>query len=273
MSYQAVNWALAQDVRHSAAKFLLVVMAHHADKNTWESFLAVKRLAQCTGQDRKTVIVNIARLVSEGFLIDTKRKVGETGQIPVYLLNSTKSGTVSGGEDGGDEDESVQRNSTEIGTAYEAKGTEIGTVQEAGNSTVFPDNSTVFPSKESQISLERVPNLVPVIENLIEKQKKEKKNKEIELPDWLPIDAWNGFLEMRRTIKKPMTDRGKELAIEKLKKLLDAGQNIEAVLNESTMNNWQGLFEIKAKPNQKVDRHGGFGKQDYHAGVADDGSF
>lgn len=273
MSYQAVNWALAQDVRHSAAKFLLVVMAHHADKNTWESFLAVKRLAQCTGQDRKTVIVNIARLVADEFLIDTKRKVGETGQIPVYLLNSTKSGTVSGGDDEGSDYESVQKNSTEIGTAYEAKSTEIGTASEVGNSTVFPHNSTVFPLKESQISLETVPNLGPVIEHLKVKQKKEGKNIGADLPDWLPIDAWNGFLEMRKTIKKPMTEQGKKLAIGKLKNFLDAGQDIEAVLNESTMNNWQGLFELKSKPNQKVDRHGGFGKQDYHAGVADDGSF
>lgn len=273
MSYQAVNWALAQDVHHSAAKFLLVVMAHHADKNTWESFLAVKRLAQCTGQDRKTVIVNIARLVEGEFLIDTKRRVGETGQIPVYLLNSTKTGTVSGNEEGSEDEGAVQKNSTEIGTAYEDKSTEIGTVSNGDNSTVFPSNSTVFPVKESQISLETVPNLGPVIEHLKVKQKKEGKNIGADLPDWMPVDAWNGFLEMRKTIKKPMTEQGKKLAIGKLKNFLDAGQDIEAVLNESTMNNWQGLFELKSKPKQKVDKHGGFGNQDYRQGVGDDGSF
>jgi len=273
MSYQAVNWALAQDVQHSAAKFLLVVMSHHADKNTWESFMAIKRMAQFTGQDRKTVIVNIARLVDGGFISDTKRRVGETGQIPVYVINGPKNGTVQSDEDDDEPSSPVQGNSAEIGTVGEAKSAEIGTVREGGNSTVFPGNSTVFPVKESQISLERVPNLVPVIERLKEKQKKEEKTKGIELPDWMPVDAWDGFLEMRKTIKKPLTDRAKVLAIGKLQELRDAGQDAEAVLNQSTMNNWQGLFEVRAKPNQKVSKHGGFGNQDYRAGIGDDGSF
>jgi hypothetical protein len=277
MSYQAVTWAIDQDIPHSSAKFVLVVMAHKAHSATWESYLTVKTIAGKTGQDRKTVIANITRLVDLGFLIDTKRRVGETGQIPVYRLNGTENGTVSGDEGGGDEED----NGTEFGTAKDSQKRDSS---QDSNSTVFPGNSTVFPSKESQFSveesqfsLERVPKTGHEREILRTKNTtKNKSNKpaaQIELPEWMPVDAWNGFIEMRKTIKKPMTDRGKELAIEKLKKLLDAGQNIEAVLNESTMNNWQGLFEIKSKPNGKVDKHGGFGKQDYHAGVADDGSF
>lgn len=272
MSYQAVNWALAQDVHHSAAKFLLVVMAHHADKNTWESFMAVKSMTSCTGQDRKTVIVNVARLIEGGFIADTKRRVGETGQIPVYLINGTKNGTASDEE----ADDENQKNSTKFGTAKEVEEYQIRESLEKDNSTVFPHNSTVFPLKESQISLETVPNLVPVIEHLIEKQKKEKKttaSEKTDIPDWVPAKAWKAFLEMRVKIKKPMTEYAKELALKELQTLVDSGQSAEAVINQSVMKAWQGFFPLKTAGNGTVSRHGGFGNQDYRAGVADDGSF
>lgn len=281
MSYQAVTWAIAQDIPHSSAKFVLVVMAHKAHSATWESYLTVKSIAGKTGQDRKTVIANIARLVELGFLIDTKRRVGETGQIPVYQLNGTENGTLSEDESGGDEGDGGEKNSTEFGTAKDSRKRDSS---QNSNSTVFPGNSTVFPSKESQFSakesqfsLETVPKTGHERELLRNKNTTKNKNNkpaaQIELPDWMPVDAWNGFIEMRNTIKKPMTDHAMKLAIEKLKKFLDAGQDIEAVLNNSTMSNYQGLFELKAKKPEKVDRHGGFGKQDYREGVSDDGSF
>lgn len=267
MSYQAVNWALAQDVRHSAAKFLLVVMAHYADKNTWESFLAVKRMTECTGQDRKTVIVNIARLIEEGFIADTKRRVGETGQIPVYLINGPKNGTAS--DEGSNETD--ESNGTEFGTAKESQKRDA---LESGNSTVFPHNSTVFPLKQSQISLETVPKTVPVIERLKENRKKEPKSSSAtEIPDWVPDRAWKAFVEMRQKIKKPLTEYAKELALKDLQNLVEQGQNAEAVINQSVLKSWQGFFAVKAAANGTVNRHGGFGNQDYRSGVAEDGSF
>lgn len=64
------------------------------------------------------------------------------------------------------------------------------------------------------------------------------------LPDWLPADAWAGYLEMRKKIRKPMTDRAVQLAINTLDKLRGEGQDVGAVLDQSTMNSWQGLFAI-----------------------------
>lgn len=65
------------------------------------------------------------------------------------------------------------------------------------------------------------------------------------LPDWVPADAWAGYIEMRKKIKKPMTDRATVLAVGVLIKLRDAGNEPGAVLDQSTMNSWQGLFEVK----------------------------
>lgn len=67
-----------------------------------------------------------------------------------------------------------------------------------------------------------------------------------QLPEWLPVPAWNSYLEMRRKIRKPLfSDRGIGLAITRLDKLRQAGHNPEKVLDQSILNCWQGLFELK----------------------------
>lgn len=67
------------------------------------------------------------------------------------------------------------------------------------------------------------------------------------LPDWLPADCWTAFVEMRKAIKKPLTPGGIPLAMQKLDTLRAAGNDPRAVLEQSTLNSWQGLFEIKAQ--------------------------
>ena len=61
--------------------------------------------------------------------------------------------------------------------------------------------------------------------------------------------AFTGYVEMRKQMKKPMTDRAIELAIKKLHRLAvlpfsDLMDNKHAIqiLNQSVMNGWQGLF-------------------------------
>ena len=53
------------------------------------------------------------------------------------------------------------------------------------------------------------------------------------------------FIKMRKAIGKPLTTRGLELMI---KKLLDLATNVDEqveILNNSIMNNWQGIFPLK----------------------------
>ena len=67
-----------------------------------------------------------------------------------------------------------------------------------------------------------------------------------ELPDWLPREAWTGFEEMRRKIKKPLTDRAAAMAIRKLGTLRLEGHDPAEVLDQSTLNCWQDLYPLKA---------------------------
>ena len=59
------------------------------------------------------------------------------------------------------------------------------------------------------------------------------------------IKAWKNYKNMRKKIKKPMTEYAEELIIKKLNKLSD-NENIQiAILNQSIMNSWQGIYPLK----------------------------
>lgn len=80
-------------------------------------------------------------------------------------------------------------------------------------------------------------------ERMIKKIKKESKG-------MFPLcQAWNDYLEMRIKIKKPLTDGAKGMAVKKLIVLQALGHDPVEVLNQSTFNSWQGLFEVKGKEN------------------------
>ncbi len=69
----------------------------------------------------------------------------------------------------------------------------------------------------------------------------------MELPSWINEEDWNGFVEMRKKIKAPLTERAKRMAIESLRKLRDSGQDPNLVLQQSEFNNWKGLFPVKGQ--------------------------
>lgn len=70
-------------------------------------------------------------------------------------------------------------------------------------------------------------------------------NKGILIPDWLPTDKWQDFKDHRKALKKPLTPKAEQLAISKLDSLRISGNDPVEVINNSIMNGWQGLFELK----------------------------
>jgi len=67
----------------------------------------------------------------------------------------------------------------------------------------------------------------------------------IVLPDWLPKETWDAFIQMRKRIGKPPTDYAINLIIAKLERFKSNGQDIKAVLEKSITSSWQDVFEIK----------------------------
>ncbi|WP_448213522.1 replication protein [Colwellia sp. MEBiC06753] len=80
---------------------------------------------------------------------------------------------------------------------------------------------------------------------------KVKNNKDVEisnlvLPDFLTNTLWQQFVEHRKQMKSPLTEHAQQLAINKLIALHQQGQSIEAVINQSILNGYKGLFEVSA---------------------------
>lgn len=67
------------------------------------------------------------------------------------------------------------------------------------------------------------------------------------LPEWLPLKAWEGYIAMRKKKRAVMTDRAIELRLADLKSMLDEGQDIAAVLDQSTANGWTDVYPVKEK--------------------------
>lgn len=124
MSVEAITWALKAPVPASSAKFVLVVLANQANDETGLAFPSVKYLSDATGQDRKTIIANLAKLVKWGLIEDTGDRVGRTRQVIVYRLVKDSALFT---------EQSQKRNSPKNGTV-----------------PFFLGKSTVFPRKQSQ---------------------------------------------------------------------------------------------------------------------------
>lgn len=117
------------------------------------------------------------------------------------------------------------------------------------NVDIIKDSADIIPDNSDRIEHSR------------EKKSREKKsrvenNKAASPPRYYTDDLLNqaflDFMEMRRKIKKPMTDRAVALAMNKLKELSclpfsDGMDNDLAIkiLEQSTLNCWQGLFPLK----------------------------
>jgi hypothetical protein len=148
MSYEAMRWALSQPVEKSSAKFVLVAMADcvNAEAGDMLCWPSTQHIAEITNQDRKTVLDNMRRLREAGFIHDTGKRRGITGQVAVYLLKTPENGIVSKGPAPAETGESTASNGTEIGT-----GPENGTVPKTDS------NSPVFPVEQSRFSHPTVP--------------------------------------------------------------------------------------------------------------------
>ena len=78
------------------------------------------------------------------------------------------------------------------------------------------------------------------------KKSKQADEIEIELPDWLPADAWTDWVEHRREVKAPLTQRAAELSIKTLAKLKDQGNNPVEVIEQSVLSGkWTALYPVK----------------------------
>lgn len=90
------------------------------------------------------------------------------------------------------------------------------------------------------------------------KVKKDKKEKNIntttlykDVPDKLR-EVLIDFEEMRKSIKKPMTDRARTVLVKKLNELANGDIEMQIqIVEQSILNSWQGVYELKERNNEQ----------------------
>ncbi len=104
--------------------------------------------------------------------------------------------------------------------------------------------------------------------NAIEEEKEEEKNKnnkknkekdflETEFSNPEVISTIQEFIKMRKLIKKPLTDFALTKLCNKLKKLSNDDNTQIKILEQSIMNNWQDIYELKNDSQPKTNKGNG----------------
>jgi hypothetical protein len=65
------------------------------------------------------------------------------------------------------------------------------------------------------------------------------------IPEWIPTQIWADFKEFRIRKRAPLTSRAIKGIVTKLESLRLVGNDPESVLEQSIVNGWAGVFEIK----------------------------
>lgn len=92
-------------------------------------------------------------------------------------------------------------------------------------------------------------NHKPITNNQIKKEAQPL----VDLPDWLDKETWDALVDMRKRIKKPMTDHAQKLMLGKLYKMKEAGHDIKTIMEKTIVNSWLDVYEPKVV--QQVSRN------------------
>lgn len=112
--------------------------------------------------------------------------------------------------------------------------------QSDGNANAYADAS---PNAMRTHSEGNAPRARPQTPDSIHQRKEEAELPlSFALPDWIPTEAWDGYVAMRKKQRKPMTDRARDLKIAELQRFRDEGYDLGAILDKSTANCWTDIY-------------------------------
>lgn len=225
-----IEWEWYDDINTKVLFLHLLLTANHKDKK-WQGKI-IKR-----GQK----ITSIQHLADETNLTGQQirtalSKLKSTGEITIEITNKYSLVTIEKYSDyqDGDEENNKQNNkqiNNQITSEQQANNKQITTNKNDKNDKNEKNIKEKNIKKENETEIDKIIN-----ENFT--------NKEL-------IETVYEFIKMRKAIKKPLTTRGLELMIKNLKKLsIDIDEQIE-IINNSIMNNWQGIFPLKQSITKK----------------------
>lgn len=105
-----------------------------------------------------------------------------------------------------------------------------------------PKGNSSSSSSSSSSSKDNLPSNESVI-------KRGKPQKPLVIPNWIPQETWTAFLEMRKSLKKPATEKAQQLIISDLTKFKEQGYDPVVILEKSIKNSWRDVFPPKEGAN------------------------
>lgn len=67
----------------------------------------------------------------------------------------------------------------------------------------------------------------------------------VRLPEWLPLEAWKAYLEVRKAKKCPNTPRALNAILTELERLKSLGHDPERVIDQSIVKGWKTVYPLK----------------------------
>ena len=68
------------------------------------------------------------------------------------------------------------------------------------------------------------------------------------LPDWVDSEAWEEFENMRKRIRRPLTEYAKTLIVKELAKCKAIGDDPKDCLDRSIKNDWTDVYPRQPRP-------------------------
>ena len=68
-------------------------------------------------------------------------------------------------------------------------------------------------------------------------------------PEWVAADSWEPFVAMRKSIKHPLTESSAGKLLKRLGDMHALGHDANAILDQSTRNDWRDVYLIKPEGN------------------------
>lgn len=220
MSRDVAALVYSRQVGSMARKAILAYFAERANDDGSGIWSSKQRIADEIECSKQTVITTIKGLIADGLVAEAGHRKTSNGYTVVYDIILP---AVLALPEARRPDQPVQ-----YSTGQELDRSSDLT---ARGQTALPKPSNNRPSQKTSSSSKA--------------RARKSAGEPFVLPDWVPADAWAGWIEMRKRAGKAPTSRAMQLAIVKLKELADDGHPPGAVLDQSTLRQWTGFFPIK----------------------------
>jgi biotin operon repressor len=195
---------------NSGRKLVLMMLADIADDNG-RCFPSYQHVADVCEMSRRSVMRYVNDLVDQGLLKIEQRRNGKLNQSNIYTLDLkvvTESHHPSDTQSLPSDTQSPGGSDTQSPITYHS---------------IEPINEPIKTKAKKGLSLDG-------------------------LPDIIDQELLSDYIEMRKSIKAPMTQKALTILVNKIQKLAAEGQDANSLLETAILNNWKSVYPERGNP-------------------------